>query len=178
MTTIAPSILVWGEGRGIESPRYWLADAAASDDGDAFGIAIESNEITPAGFSGECLFTGVSVTIRAAAGAILKVYPIIDDAQVDRLHPAGTLTLREPRITIPQQEGGPPTPMALLTFFVPFWQRLVKDGRAVGVWYPRGASCRVRFETEGEIGTGAFRVEHAELEYEVVRRSNFEDFTP
>lgn len=169
-----PVSLLWGEGRNATYARYWLADAVASDDGLPFSFTAESNDVAPVGLGGEALFTMAFLTVRAAAGCVLRVTPIINDEDVlTRAHPGGTLAIIRPLVTVPQQSGGPPTPMLTQTFEIPLWQELAVGGAVKGLWHLRGERCRLRLESIGTIGTGAFRVEQCELEYEPIRRATF-----
>lgn len=174
----APVILSWGEARGADFARFWWADAVASDDGVPFAIRPETNDAVPAGLGGEAVFSMVYLTVRAAASAVLQVTPILDDLdETTRAHPSGTLEILQPQITIPQQMGGPPTPMRTATFAVPLLARLIVGGVPTAIWHLRGERCRIRLASVGPIGTGALRLEQAELEYEVIRRAQFGEVT-
>lgn len=166
-----PSVLWWGEGRGAAGPRYWQAADVASDDGVANSLLLETNPVAPDGLGGEVAFTTVYVTVTAGASAVLKVTPIVDDVEpVSTTTPDGAvLSVVSPTMTVPQQTGGPPVPTLTQTFQVPLLLQLVRSGQVKTRWYPRGARCAIRIETQGAIGTGPFRIDGIELEYETLR---------
>jgi hypothetical protein len=173
----APVGLLWGEGRGSGTARYWVAAGVASDDGTPWGLTVETNDLAPAGLGGEALFTMAFLTVRAAAGATLRVTPILDDQPVLTQTVNGlTVTVRQPTVQVPQQTGTPPV-LVTHTFEVPLLLQMTRAGLEVGIVHPRGERCRLRIESVGPIGVGAFRVEQCELEHEVVRRSRFTGFT-
>jgi hypothetical protein len=175
--TIPPVGLLWGEARGSGLARFWLASTVASDDGIPWGIVVETNDFAPAGLGGEAVFTMAYLTVRAAAGAQLRVTPIIDDAQALTQTVEGmTVTVRQPTVAVPQQAGTPPV-LVTQTFELPLLLQMTRDGTDLGVTHPRGERCRLRIESVGPIGTGAFRVEQCELEHGIVRRSEFSPFT-
>lgn len=176
MSAIPVVGLLWGEGRGADFARFWLAAPVASDDGVAWAIRPESNDVTPAGLGGEAVFSACYLTVRAAAGAVLRLTPIVNDVdqQVQTLD-WGTVTIVQPRLTIPQQLGSP-APMLTQTFAVPLVQRVEVSGSQF-VSYLRGERLRIRLDSIGAIGSGALRVEQCEVEYELIRRSHFSTFT-
>ena len=169
--TTPPTILVWGEGRGAAAPRYWQASDVASDDGVSNGIVLETNAVAPDGLGGEVAFTTAYLTITAGAGCTVKVTPIVDDVEPVTTTTAdgATLSVATPTFVVPQQTGGPPVPTVTMTYQVPLQMQLVRGGLVTSRWYPRGARCAIRLETVGTIGTGAFRVDGLELEYETLR---------
>ena len=63
-----PIGLLWGEARAADFARYWIAAAVAADDGVGFALEVESDDASPAGLGGECLFSQAFITVRAAAG--------------------------------------------------------------------------------------------------------------
>lgn len=168
---IAPQVLLWGEGRGAAGPRYWQAAPVASDDGVAFGLVVETQPFAPTGLGGECAFTVAHVTTTTAAGATLKVTPILDDtAPATRTTPnSGSVSTVRPTYAVAQQTGGPPVPMMTSTIEVPLLVVLTRSGAAVSRWYPRGARCGIRIESVGAIGTGTFRIDGLEIEYQPTR---------
>ena len=175
---IAPIGLLWGEGRAADFARFWLAEPVAADDGVEFSLEIESDDAAPAGLGGECAFTQAFVTVRAAAGTTLQFTPIVnDDDSLTRPHPSGSIGVMQVSVTIPQQAGGPPTPMLTQTFAIPLRYTLQIGGIPVSVFHPRGERCRIRVESTSAIGTGALRLEQCELEYQILRRSDLNAFT-
>lgn len=170
--------LMWGEGRGSGIARYWQAASVASDDGAPWPLLVETNDLAPAGLGGEALFTMAFLTVRAAAGAVLRVTPIVDDReQLTQSANGLTVTVRQPTVALPQQSGVPPV-LLTQTFEIPLLVQMTRDGADLGVAHPRGERCRLRIESVGPIGAGALRIESCELEHEVVRRSRFTAFTP
>ena len=173
-----PIGLLWGEGRAADFARYWRAAPVAADDGVGFALEVESDDASPAGLGGECLFSQAFITVRAAAGTTLTITPIVnDDDSLTRPHPAGTIGVMQVSVTVPQQSGGPPTPMRTQTFAIPLHFTLQIGGIPASVFHPRGESCRIRIESVSPIGTGSFRLEQCELEYEIIRRSDLTAFS-
>lgn len=166
-----PVRLLWGEGRGAAAPRYWQAADLATDDGQNNGVLLETNPVAPDGLGGEVAFTTAYVTITAGAAAVVRLTPVVDDADLSGLATAGSGSLQvvQPTFSVAQQTGGPPVPVQTATYQVPLLVALVRDGVVVSRWYPRGARCAIRLETLGAIGSGPFRVDAIELEYETLR---------
>lgn len=168
--------LLWGEGRGSGVPRFWVSADVASDDGEPWGFAEESNALSPAGTGGEAVFTAAYLTVTAGAGALLQVTPVVnDDPTLTQSVAGGTVRVLQPRLVVPQQAGTPAV-LRTQTFVVPLLVQVEHDG-AVSVAYVRGESLRLRVESIGPLGTGAFRVEQCEIEHAVIRRSRFTAFT-
>lgn len=176
--SLPPVGLLWGEGRGSSLGRYWLATAVASDDGVPWSVRLESNDVTPAGLGGEAAFTMAFVTVRAAAGTTLRITPILNDTSMAALTiPGGTVEVLPVSVTVPQQLGSP-APLVTQTFEVPLLLAHVKGGVRQAVFHPRGERMRLRLESVGPIGTGAFRLESAEVEHQIMRRATFTAITP
>lgn len=176
--SIPPVGLLWGEGRGSSLARFWISTPAATDDGTAWGVLIESNDVAPAGLGGEAAFTMAFLTIRAAAGTVLRVTPILNDDDTPSVTiPGGTVEVLPVSVTVPQQLGSP-APMVVKTFEVPLLCAHVKDGIRQAIFHPRGERMRLRVESIAPIGTGAFRLEQAEIEHQVMRRATFAGITP
>jgi hypothetical protein len=169
--TTAPVALWWGEGRGASGPRYWQSADVATDDGVDIGFTVETNAVAPAGLGGECAFVNAYVTITAAAGATLTLTPIVDDTEpADTTTPnSGTLAPTPVTFTVEQQTGSAPLPLVTRTVQVPLLQSLSRSGSAVARWYPRGARCGIRLASVGAIGTGSFRIDGIELEWQPIR---------
>lgn len=170
--------LLWGEGRAADYARFWLATATASDDGVAWGVRVETNDVAPGGLGGEALFTMAYLTVRAAAGATLQLTPILnDDDTVSRTVDGATVRVLQPRVTLAQQPGTPPE-LVVQTFEIPLLVAHERAGAPSYAVHPRAERLRLRIESIGAIGSGSFRVEQCELEYDLVRRSTFTSFTP
>lgn len=170
--------LLWGEGRAADYGRYWVATATASDDGVPWGLLMESNDIAPGGLGGECAFTMAFLTVRAAAGTVLRVTPVLNDTSMAALAiPDGTVEVLPLSVTVPQQSGSP-APMVVQSFEVPLLLAHVKGGIRQAVFHPRGERMRLRVESVGPIGTGTFRVESAEIEHQIMRRATFAAIAP
>ncbi len=166
-----PAVLWWGEGRGAAGPRYWSAADVATDDGVAIAFTLETNPLAPAGLSGECAFVNAYVTITAAAGAELRLTARVDDVDPVTLTTpnSGTLANTSVTFTVPQVTGTPPLPMQTRTVQLPLLRSLTRGGRAIARWYVRGARIAIVLESVGAIGTGAFRIDGIDLEYDTIR---------
>lgn len=176
--TVPPVGLMFGEGRGSSLGRYWLASAVASDDGVPWGLRVESNDIAPGGLGGEAAYTMAFITVRAAAGTVLRVTPLLNDTSMAALAiPGGTVEVLPVSVTVPQQLGSP-APLVTQTFEVPLLLAHVKGGIRQAVFHPRGERMRLRIESVGAIGTGAFRLESAEIEHQIMRRATFSGIAP
>lgn len=166
-----PAVLWWGEGRGAAGPRYWASADVATDDGQTVAFVLETNPLAPAGLSGECAFVNAYVTVTAAAGAELRVTAIVDDNEPAAVTTpnSGSLNVTRVSFAIPQVTGIPPLAAQTRTVQVPLLRSLSRGGAAIARWYVRGARVAIRVESVGTIGTGVFRIDGIDIEYDTIR---------
>lgn len=146
-----------------DAATVYEADRSYDDGGLAFTPLARTARLAPAGASGECLFAALYVTISRAAGATVRVVPIVDGVALDAtdivlVEPAAGVITERHRIVVSQA--------------------YVDGGVELLRYQPRGAWMQAEVSVQGTpmlpVGaeeTEAVIVDGVEVEFEVLRES-------
>lgn len=165
---------VFGESAPSSTPKYWKADAVASDNGIAFLPVWEWQELVPEGLHAEAAFRALILGIGHTIGGTFKVTARVDGLNAAQAIPiiASSVLESVPMLFILPQQAAE-AELRLTSLVIPLVQRVVRGGLEVARWYRRGVRCSCKIEAVAALGTGILRLEAAAVDVLPLRRSVF-----
>lgn len=162
---------------GAAPPKYWMTADVTVDGSFPFSIFYKSNPFQPSKQGGENLFTWLFLSLSWSMGGTIRVRSFCDGKRDTLELPDGSIVRYiDTTFQLPQAEGTLQRKSAV--FPIPLLRlHESADGEEIARYALRGERYQFLIDTPDPLGVGELLVDGAELEYEPLRKAEYESVT-